>query len=400
MPQHPRIFLYSHDTFGLGHLRRNRKIARAIVHRLPQARILLATGSEIADQFAPLDNVEIVRLPAVTKLSDGSYTPDDQNLSLSQLLDRRSEILVRSASEFKPDILLTDKEPLGLRGELQATLDHLSTRAMKILGLRDVLDATDRLRKDWEAQGILAGLPKYYDEIWIYGPEWFYAPLQGLELKQDTLASCRNIGFIGAGQHTINRTAAGSQNVNLPDDYVLVTAGGGEDGESLMNQVLSACETNIPIRPDLVLLSGPLMAESERSKLRERASRQTNVHFVEFQQDPSVLISHSAAVVSMCGYNTFCEVLEADKPVLFVPREAPRLEQLIRAERAAEFGAATVLRSGLASDAIRFARQINALVTSPPPSNATKPFKFNGLDNIGERIATIASERQLGEVRS
>lgn len=367
---------------------------------MPQARILLATGSVIADQFPPLDNVQIVRLPAVTKQSDGSYSPDDRSLSLPELLARRAEILLHAASEFRPDILLTDKEPMGLRGELQPTLDQLSNQTMKILGLRDVLDAPDRLKKDWDTQGLAASLPKYYDEIWIYGPDWFHAPLEGLALTQDTLAKCRNIGFIGAGPEVTDRSPADLGLASLPRDYVLVTAGGGEDGESLMNQVLSACEANTPIEPDLVLLSGPLMAKSERNNLRKRASKPANVHFVEFQADPSILIAQSTAVVSMCGYNTFCEILEADKPVLFVPREEPRLEQLVRAERAAEFGAAKVVRSSQASDVESFARQINALVSAPPPSSATRTFQFDGLDNIGKRIVEIAKERNSGEVRS
>src|SRR5260370_768723 len=47
-------------------------------------------------------------------------------------------------------------------------------------------------------------------------------------------------------------------------------------------------------------------------------------------------MERAAGVVAMGGYNTFCEILSFDKRALIVPRTTPRLEQYIRASRAAE----------------------------------------------------------------
>jgi len=55
------------------------------------------------------------------------------------------------------------------------------------------------------------------------------------------------------------------------------------------------------------------------------------------------LMARAAGVVAMGGYNTFCEILSFDKPALIVPRTTPRLEQFIRAQRAAELGLAAML---------------------------------------------------------
>ena len=46
-------------------------------------------------------------------------------------------------------------------------------------------------------------------------------------------------------------------------------------------------------------------------------------------------MERAAGVVAMGGYNTFCEILSFDKKALIVPRTRPRLEQFIRAARAA-----------------------------------------------------------------
>lgn len=39
-----RILIYSHDTFGLGHLRRCRAIAHALVERYKQLSVLILSG--------------------------------------------------------------------------------------------------------------------------------------------------------------------------------------------------------------------------------------------------------------------------------------------------------------------------------------------------------------------
>ena len=55
--------------------------------------------------------------------------------------------------------------------------------------------------------------------------------------------------------------------------------------------------------------------------------------------------AEAAAVISMGGYNTVCEILATDTPALVVPRETPRLEQLIRAEALRDARALDVMRT-------------------------------------------------------
>ena len=55
-------------------------------------------------------------------------------------------------------------------------------------------------------------------------------------------------------------------------------------------------------------------------------------------------IQQAAAVISMGGYNTVSEILASGTPALLVPRETPRLEQLIRATALKNAGAIDLLR--------------------------------------------------------
>ena len=69
-----RIALYSHDTMGLGHARRNGLIARALASAPLGAEVLLITGAREAGTFPLPPGVDCVTLPAYRKGRDGHYT--------------------------------------------------------------------------------------------------------------------------------------------------------------------------------------------------------------------------------------------------------------------------------------------------------------------------------------
>lgn len=65
----------------------------------------------------------------------------------------RAEIIEQAARVFAPDLLIVDKEPLGLRGELTQTLRMLKERGTRlVLGLRDVLDDAEALDRNGTAR--------------------------------------------------------------------------------------------------------------------------------------------------------------------------------------------------------------------------------------------------------
>src|SRR5207245_706272 len=67
------VLLYSHDTYGLGHLRRNTTIAHGLRQRAPQLHITLLTGSPVADQWPLPEGVSLVHLPPVVKVGPDEY---------------------------------------------------------------------------------------------------------------------------------------------------------------------------------------------------------------------------------------------------------------------------------------------------------------------------------------
>ena len=80
-------------------------------------------------------------------------------------------------------------------------------------------------------------------------------------------------------------------------------------------------------------------------------------------------MARAAGVVAMGGYNTFCEILSFDKPALIVPRTVPRLEQFIRASRAAGARAGPhAARRRHRDDPAGWRRRCAQLPQQPPPS--------------------------------
>ena len=68
-----RVLIYSHDTIGLGHLRRSRAIANSLVEKYDDLSVLILSGSPIIGSFDFSNRVDYVRIPGVIKLKDGEY---------------------------------------------------------------------------------------------------------------------------------------------------------------------------------------------------------------------------------------------------------------------------------------------------------------------------------------
>jgi predicted glycosyltransferase len=123
-----RVLIYSHDSFGLGHLRRCRAISHALVEHNKDLSVLILTGSPIIGSFDFRARVDFVRIPGVIKLRNGDYTSLSLLIDIEETLAMRQSIIHHTADNFDPDIFIVDKEPLGLRGEVKNTLMMLKDR--------------------------------------------------------------------------------------------------------------------------------------------------------------------------------------------------------------------------------------------------------------------------------
>ena len=123
---------------------------------------------------------------------------------------------------------------------------------------------------------------------------------------------------------------------------------------------------------------------------------------ITFHNNLETLVAGAAGVVAMGGYNTFCEVLSLDKRALIVPRTAPRLEQYIRASRAAKLGLVSMLADDGRYDPAVMAAALRGLPRQNRPSEIVVPGLLEGLKNVARLVEpwVEAEEEEAPQARS
>ncbi|MCH7929402.1 MAG: hypothetical protein IIA01_02725 [Proteobacteria bacterium] len=375
-----RILIYSHDTFGLGHLRRCRAIAHALVEEYKHLSVLILSGSPIIGSFDFRARVDFVRVPGVIKLRNGEYTPLNLHIDIEHTLAMRASIIKHTALIFDPDIMIVDKEPLGLRG----------TRL--VLGLRYVLDEPRLLKPEWKRKNVLPALRDLYDEIWVYGLPQICDPIGEIGLPRTVRRKVSFTGYLPRSVPAGAPPTLGDATVDEP--YLLVTTGGGGDGETLIDWVLSAYESDMAPPWNALLVLGPFMQPEVQAQFHERVSRLPRVAAIVFDTHLENLMARAAGVVAMGGYNTFCEILSFDKRALIVPRQVPRREQLIRATRATDLGLISMLIDDGRRDPHTMATALRRLPQQRPPSEVVIPGLLDGFVNVNRLVKLLLGERE------
>lgn len=385
-----RILLYSHDTFGLGHIRRTQKIANALA--APGRSILVACASPKASSFSSRPGIEHLNLPGFAKQVDGEYLPRNLNIPGSQFVNLRASLLLSAVRSFDPDLVLVDKEPLGVRGELLPALEHLRAhgrrargRPVRVLcGFRDILDEPDAVAREWRERDTLHALRHYYDEVVVYGEREVYDFAREYALPPDLAARLFYAGYVDAERNLDNDELPFRFDPRRP--VVTLTLGGGGDGGELMDAFLDAWEEEGGAGLHVVLLTGPFAPPSLLRKARRLAERVTGLEAADFVSNTRALFARSELVVSMGGYNTLCELAALRKRPLVVPRVKPRREQLLRARAFGRLGLCDWLDPE-AVDGPRLLEAVRARLGRPAP--LPPPLETRGLERLRARLEEV-----------
>lgn len=375
-----RVLIYSHDSFGLGHLRRCREIAHALVDEVDDISVLILSGSPIIGSFDFRARVDFVRIPGVIKLRNGEYTSLKLLMNVEETLALRASLIEHTAEFYDPDLFIVDKEPLGLHGEVQNTLQTLKSRGVPcVLGLRDVMDDPELLGPEWARKNAGPALGRYYDDVWVYGLPQICDPLAGIDLPYSVR---KKMTFTGYLRRHLPRVRSSLVLEKIHGPYILVTVGGGGDGEEIIDWVLRAYEATPELPLPALLVLGPFMASERQSEFLARAASLPNVEAITFDARLESLMERADGVVSMGGYNTFCEILTFDKRAVIIPRTRPRMEQFLRASRAQELGLVHMLEDDGRRDTRDMVTALRHLPHQRLPSSVVVPGLLDGRDNV------------------
>ncbi|MEJ5299871.1 MAG: glycosyltransferase [Thermodesulforhabdaceae bacterium] len=402
-----RILMYSHDTYGLGHIRRSLAIAQSVTS-IP-ANVLIVTGSPLVGRFVIPEGIDFVRVPGMIKITNEEYTPLSMKLPSSHVLSIRENIILATAKSFHPHFFIVDKAPLGLKKEVQPTLEWIRSEypdCTTVLGLRDIMDSSEETIREWREKNIYEAMESLYDEIWIYGVREFYDPVKEYQIPPSVAKKLYFTGYIPryvpsyreierVKESVLVRRASGSRSkAHLP--IVLVTAGGGGDGYPIFDTFLRAFEkdSSESARFSAVLVTGPFLSAKTFKDIKRRASRLgwKTIRFYRFME---ALIAASSFVVSMGGYNTICEIFTLKKPALIVPRCVPREEQLIRAKVLCEHGFCDYIPPESFSPEVLKEKILSFLNHNPINSAKFDTFPFTAFQLIQDRIRHHLIEKEL-----
>ena len=195
-----RVVFYSHDTVGLGHVRRNIALAAALVRTDIPTDVLLITGNPEAAALPRPANTDIVTVPTVAKDSSGGYCSRSLRLALNHVLDMRGAVIEAAVLSFRPDLLVVDKVPLGVGRELLGTLNMLrddpQRRTSVVLGLREILDDPVTAIRDWIRSQSTRVIEDYYDAVWVYGDRRVYDPIVEYGLPSQVASKVSYTGYL------------------------------------------------------------------------------------------------------------------------------------------------------------------------------------------------------------
>ncbi|SIR49107.1 Predicted glycosyl transferase [Acidiphilium rubrum] len=389
-----KVLLYSHDTFGLGHLRRNLAIADRLLAQQGRFSVRLLTGSPVIHDWSLPRGLQVQPLPPVVKTGAEHYRSRDPRSSFAMTKGYREALILKAVWRYRPDVFLVDHAPAGMNGELLAALALIrrelpATRT--ILGLRDILDAPDTVKALWHEQEIPELLDQAYDEIFVYGSKALFDVAAGYGLRGRIAERVHYCGHVvaapdapcriaGAGPQAICWTAAKAAGRPV----ALVTAGGGGDGFFLMSAYIEALNRLPAGALHSAIVTGPLMPHAQKAALFMAAGGRDDIELIDHTTDLMPSLRAADLVVAMAGYNTSAEIIATRKRAILVPRAAPRAEQLMRASLLAGLGVVRAIVPGpdLAGDLARLLPQVMA--APPPPAAVWAALDLNG----AERVAT------------
>ena len=398
-----RILVYSHDTFGLGNIRRMLEISKHLAASDPDVSILIISGSPMLHAFRIPERVDYIKLPCLTRTTRGGYEVKFLQTSFEDVMRLRANIILSAVLDFAPDLILVDKKPFGVSNELAPVIDLLGRRLQRpkmVLLLRDILDSPEATAQVWEKNGYYEAIERYYDQVLVVGSLDVFDLGAEYRFPPETRAKIRFCGYIKRSRGLTSRQVTRENYGVGSEPLVLVTPGGGEDGYQLVTNYLLGLRDHAPTQAmKSIVVCGPEMHTDQRREIHTLAAACAGVHLLDFSDDMASLMDAADLVVCMGGYNTICELLTLKKHAVMVPRTKPVQEQWIRAERFARKGVFRALHPDHLTPKTLISMVKEEVANSNVHSRLLYQVDLGGLDKIRESVDLLLHDQVANQAQ-
>lgn len=329
-----RVLIAVTHLLGIGHLVRARHLAGALAQAGYE--VVLASGGMPDGRAA--NGYRFVQLPPVRVVGTDfrNLLDEEAERATPERLGAREAGLAALARELRPDIVITEHFPFGRRqlaGEFLALIEAARAARPQVVvlsSIRDVLVAPLRPERLAEAHRRLEDL---FDGVLVHGDRAFL-PLEASWPVPPALAErLHYTGYLAAPAPVAEAPAASGG--------ILVSGGGSAAALPLFRLALAAAEL-LPAQ-DWRLLVGHGVAEPDFVALLRQAP--ANAVVERARPDFPALLRNCALSLSLAGYNTVLDLVQAGPRALVAPFDAGNeTEQAIRAAALERAGLARLLR--------------------------------------------------------
>lgn len=340
-----KIVYYCQHIWGIGHYFRTLEICRA----LAAFDVVLVTGGPEVPVELP-DHVRSCRLPGL--MTDRNYDglfPTDPGRTLEEVRRERKKQLSALFEAEQPDGFIIELYPFGrkaFRFELDPILEEIRSGLYKstrvICSLRDILVEKDD-PVSYESR-VVNALNRYFDALLIHADPGLVRLDRTFSRVGDIKIPVVYTGYITPQPPPDSRSKLRHQLGIAPDTHLIVaSAGGGKAGIVLLEPLLASFE-HLTLEQNVCMhvFTGPFMPEDEFERLAGQSN--TRVKVKRFTSRFLPYLSAADLSVSMGGYNTCMNLLATGVRALIWPYPGDH-EQVLRAERLADLGAAGVIKA-------------------------------------------------------
>ena len=357
----PRVLMWVQHLVGVGHQRRSAAIARALARA--GARVSYVCGG-MPVAGLELDGCELIQLPPARSLDMRYHTLVDET---GRAVDdawrqRRAARLLEVVEARRPHALITETWPFGrglLRFELEPLMAAVAAMRPRPLLVSSVRDIVEQRRDPAKLERMADRVLRHFDRVLVHSDPDLLPLADSFAPFARIAARVHHTGYVSTRQPVAARSPR-------PDGPVLVSAGGGFFGESLLLAALQAAAGDPRRGRRWHVLVGPNLPEARFRALAAQAGGRVVVE--RNRADFHALLDGCAVSVSQGGYNTVTDLLASRTPAVIVPYEDEREhEQAVRARHLAARGLAQVVPHGALTPGALLAA-VDAAAGSPVPA--------------------------------
>lgn len=335
-----KIAFYCQHVLGIGHFQRSLTLCQALINRGHTVSLILG-GPEVEVKDPSISTFQLPGLKMDAEF--GGLIPCAPGKDLDEVKDLRRSMLYSFFEEERPEVFITELYPMGrkaFRFELDPVLGAIKCGSLAptlcCSSVRDILVEKKTGKEAFEARAVKT-LNNYFHGLLIHADPQVIQIDETFDSADEIKIPYQYTGFIAPLQ---SEDESPQTPISTPDKPIVIASiGGGNVGGELLEAVVSAAQL-ADSSYHLKIFCGKYSDIKLYKDLKKFESE--NITVETFTDQFSTEIAQADLSISMAGYNTCMNILQAGIPALLFPFAQNR-EQRLRVEKLSQATSMTLL---------------------------------------------------------